>query len=204
MQRVNYSLAVQAPEYSLNAQSKPPTRERTREFGFILTSAITNLQRLKKTTQNKGNADYITKTITKAAQLEFFTWFQIITICFCYQVDVSLCVVVYQTNKRQICFKEKENQTDVQASKCRLWICSEVKMCSRRHSHTNRAYCVHTQKNTHRHKQFSQWYILTCAFPFCTIAARWPECVSLCVYCRWGLQLIQKAWESLGSCVSAK
>lgn len=41
--------------------------------------------------------------------------------------------------------------------------------------------CVYTQKNIHRHKQFSKSYILTCAFPLCTIAARWLESVCACI-----------------------
>lgn len=108
----------------------------------------------------------------------------------------AVVVVVHQTRGRLLRMRERgKHQTDVWASKCRLRICSGAKIWSRRHFNTNRPYCVCTQKN--RHKQFSQWYILTCAFPLCTIAARWPACV--CVFVSLGLgtnsESTRKAWE---------
>lgn len=93
--------------------------------------------------------------------------------------------------------RKGKHQSDVCASKSRLRICSGAKLWSRRHFHTNGPFCVHTQKN--RHKQFSQWYILTCisALYNCSQMAGVCTCVRVCLE-------LENNPESLGSGVSAK
>ena len=118
------------------------------------------------------------------------------------QVCVGVLVLSYITHVEERVSPRNEGRARTRRtfdSKRRLWTRSEAKICRRRHFHTNRPYCVSSEK---KHTQ-TEWDILTCVFPLCAIAARWSEracvcmcvCQSVCIVVGTNSESMRKAWE---------
>lgn len=179
MQRVNYSLALQAPEYRL--QTPRANHQPGNHPNFTPNSSLTSEKRItdnqKLMRMNKVPILCQGNSANLLGQL---------SMC------VQVCGCTSDTWKTELLLRMKEKETpdhDVWASKCRLWICTEAKICSRRHFHPNRPYCVcvHPEKHTQTQTILKVIYSNMCVSALYNCSQMAGECVCLYLYCRWDM-----------------
>lgn len=135
MQRVNYSLSQRAPEYRL--QTPRANHRAGNHPGFTPNSSLTPTSDTPKNSASDRNY-----------QLSLSLLLRCVSVCWCCRT--SHTHVEARVSPRN---KARARSRPTFDSKRRPWIRSEAKICRRRHFHTNRPYCVSSEKNTHRQSE---------------------------------------------------